>query len=67
LPSSAGGVNPIACAREVRRLAPELRVAVVLGDDLMDRLDELMQSGHELRNIDTGESLAGWPRGCVTP
>ena len=57
--ANAGGVNPIACAREVRRLAPELRVAVVLGDDLMDRLDELMQSGHELGNIDTGESLAG--------
>jgi len=57
--ANAGGVNPIACAREVRRLAPGLRVAVVLGDDLMDHLDELMAGGHELRNIDTGEPLAG--------
>ena len=57
--ANAGGVNPIACAREVRRLAPDLRVAVVLGDDLMDRLDELTAAGHELRNIDTGEALAG--------
>ena len=30
--ANAGGVNPLACAREVRRLAPELKVAVVLGD-----------------------------------
>jgi hypothetical protein len=57
--ANAGGVNPIACAREVRRLAPGLRVAVVLGDDLMDHLDELMAGGHELRNIDTREPLAG--------
>jgi hypothetical protein len=57
--ANAGGVNPIACAREVRRLAPDLRVAVVLGDDLMDRLDELTAAGHELRNIDTGEPLSG--------
>jgi hypothetical protein len=57
--ANAGGVNPIACAREVRRLAPDLRVAVVLGDDLMDRLDELMASGHELCDIDTGKPLAG--------
>jgi hypothetical protein len=57
--ANAGGVNPIACAREVRRLTPGLRVAVVLGDDLMDHLDELMAGGHELRNIDTGEPLAG--------
>jgi hypothetical protein len=39
--ANAGGVNPLACAREVKRLAPGLKVAVVLGDDLMDRLDEL--------------------------
>ena len=33
--ANAGGVNPIACAREVRRLAPQLKVAVVLGDDVL--------------------------------
>ena len=35
--ANAGGVNPLACAREVRRLAPELKVAVVLGDDISYR------------------------------
>src|SRR5512146_3130024 len=29
--ANAGGVNPLACAREVKRLAAGLRVAVVLG------------------------------------
>lgn len=56
--ANAGGVNPLACAREVRKLAPDLKVAVVLGDDVFDRLDHLLSSGHLLANIDTGEPLA---------
>jgi hypothetical protein len=56
--ANAGGVNPIACAREVRRLAPALKVAVVLGDDILDSLDELLAAGHEMRNMDTGAPLA---------
>jgi hypothetical protein len=56
--ANAGGVNPVACAREVRRLAPDLKVAVVLGDDILDRIDELLAAGHELRNIDTNEPIA---------
>jgi hypothetical protein len=56
--ANAGGVNPIACAREVRRLAPDLKVAVVLGDDILDRIDQLIAAGHELRNMDTNEPIA---------
>jgi hypothetical protein len=56
--ANAGGVNPIACAREVRRLAPDLKVAVVLGDDILGRVDELIAAGHELRNMDTNEPIA---------
>ncbi|MGE5570725.1 MAG: acyclic terpene utilization AtuA family protein [Rhodospirillales bacterium] len=56
--ANAGGVNPMACAREVRRLAPRLRVAVVLGDDVFPRIDELLAAGCEMRNLDTGEPLA---------
>ncbi len=55
--ANAGGVNPVACAREVRKLAPELKVAVVLGDDVYDRLDDLLERGVALRNLDTGEPL----------
>jgi hypothetical protein len=56
--ANAGGVNPIACAKEVRRLAPSLKVAVVLGDDVFARLDEFLAAGHAMQNMDTGEPLS---------
>jgi len=56
--ANAGGVNPLACAREVVRLAPGLKVAVVLGDDVFARLDEFLAKGYRMRDMDTGESIA---------
>ena len=62
--ANAGGVNPPACAAAVRALAStgataeKLRIAVVTGDDLLGRLDELIASGHQLANMDTGEPLS---------
>lgn len=56
--ANAGGVNPVACAAEVLRLSPGLKVAVVLGDDLMNSIDLILDGGTELRNIDTGEALS---------
>ncbi|MBL8239148.1 MAG: DUF1446 domain-containing protein [Bryobacterales bacterium] len=55
--ANAGGVNPVACAREVKRLAPELKVAVVLGDDVYDRIDDFLGRGLDLKNLDTAEPL----------
>jgi hypothetical protein len=61
--ANAGGVNPPACAAAIRALAAQegvagrVRVGVVTGDDLLPRLDELLDTGHWLRNMDTGESL----------
>ena len=55
--ANAGGVNPAACAREVMRLAPGLKVAVVLGDDVYSRIDEFLAKGYEMRDMDTGEPL----------
>ena len=55
--ANAGGVNPVACAREVVRLAPGLKVAVVLGDDVFPRLDEFRTKGYEMRDMDTGEPI----------
>lgn len=57
--ANAGGVNPVACAREVRRIAPNLKVAVVLGDDVFDRIDEFQTKGYEMRDMDTNEPIAG--------
>src|SRR6266851_7131684 len=56
--ANAGGVNPVACAQEVRRVAPSLRVAVVLGDDVFARLDDFLGAGHQMTNMDTGEPLS---------
>jgi hypothetical protein len=55
--ANAGGVNPVACAREVHRLAPNLKIAVVLGDDVYDRIDDFLARGIELKNLDTAEPL----------
>jgi hypothetical protein len=55
--ANAGGVNPVECARAVRRLAPELKVAVIHGDNVLDKLDEWLAAGHEMKNLDTGAAL----------
>ncbi|HXQ29242.1 MAG TPA: acyclic terpene utilization AtuA family protein [Gemmatimonadales bacterium] len=61
--ANAGGVNPTACSAAltdtIRRLGLKgLRLGIVSGDDLMGRLDELLQRGHEFRNMDTGHPLS---------
>jgi hypothetical protein len=62
--TNAGGVNPEGCGAAVVEAGREAgvggkaRVGVVTGDDLMDRLDRLLEEGHELRHMETGEPLA---------
>ena len=62
--SNAGGVNPRACAEAVREVARKLgvsdkvRIALVTGDDILPRLDELLAKGHALTDMDTGRPLA---------
>jgi len=61
--SNAGGVNPQACAAGVLEVAEALglagavRVGVVSGDDILDRLDALIAAGQRFANMDTGEPL----------
>ena len=56
--ANAGGVNPSACARAVLQAAPALKVAVVHGDNVFDRLDEFTAKGYEMRDMDTNQPLA---------
>jgi Protein of unknown function (DUF1446). len=62
--ANAGGVNVEGCAEAVREVARELgldgkfRIGIVTGDDIMERLDEMLARGIELRNMDTGEPLS---------
>ena len=60
--SNAGGSNPEACTEEVIKLCRELKlyglkVATVIGDDILDRIDELLSQGVPLANIDTHQPL----------
>jgi hypothetical protein len=60
--TNAGGANPRAAGRAIRALADELgvpgvRIAVVLGDDLEDRIADLARDGVSFRNLDTGADL----------
>ena len=62
--TNAGGVNPIACRAAVEAVAADLgvadrvKVALVLGDDLHSRLDELLAGGEPFTNMDTGQPLS---------
>src|SRR5438105_15075672 len=58
---NAGGLNPMA-AREVllgalKKFGLKLRVGVVLGDSVKERLDELQAAGVSLAHMDTGEDF----------
>jgi len=63
--TNAGGVNLEACrdalkdaARSAVGAGAGARIGVVLGDDILDRLDTLIDQGHELRHMETGAPLA---------
>jgi hypothetical protein len=62
--ANAGGVNVAGCAAAVRDVARELglsgklKIGIVTGDDIMDRIDDLLARGIELRNMDTNEPLS---------
>ncbi len=60
--TNGGGVNPVACAKAVIESAKkvgitDLKLAVVLGDNIKDRIDEIIDAGCELNNMETGESI----------
>ena len=60
--SNAGGVNPRACKDAILKVAKEagisgLKIAVVDGDDILPNLDELIQNGHPLKNMESGEPI----------
>lgn len=60
--SNAGGVNPRACKDAILSVAKEagisgLNIAVVDGDDILPELDNLIEQGHTLNNMETGEPI----------
>lgn len=60
--TNGGGVNPVACAEGILNVARrlgirQLRIGVVMGDDILDRIDEFAAMGIDLSNMETGEPL----------
>jgi len=61
--SNAGGLDPAGAAAALREKADaaglgHVKIAYVVGDDLMPSIETLRESGEELINLDTGEKLA---------
>jgi hypothetical protein len=62
--ANAGGVNPTACAERVLEearnagLAGRISVGVITGDDILERLPDLIARGHALVNMDDDRPLS---------
>ncbi|MCX7877731.1 MAG: DUF1446 domain-containing protein [Ignavibacteria bacterium] len=59
--TNGGGVNPVACKDAVFSVAKKLgisgiKIGVVTGDNILERIDELFSEGILLNNMETGES-----------
>jgi hypothetical protein len=60
--TNGGGVNPESCAESILDIARklsinDLKVAIVTGDNIKDKLDEIITAGCKLNNMETGESI----------
>ncbi|MGH2568872.1 MAG: acyclic terpene utilization AtuA family protein, partial [Bacteroidota bacterium] len=60
--TNGGGVNPVACSEAILNVARmlginKLKIGVVVGDDILDRIDKLRSQDIELKNMETGDSL----------
>lgn len=61
--NNAGGMNPVGLGRKIRAMARrmdlDLKVGVVYGDDISNRLYELTAAGEKFTNMETGENFTG--------
>ena len=61
--TNAGGVNPIGCAEALLEAAERagvgrrVKIGMVSGDDLLPHLHRLLEEGHELAHMETGEGM----------
>lgn len=61
--TNGGGVNPMACRDAIFQIARSrgirnLKIGVVLGDDILDQLDCLAEKGATFQNMETGEEFS---------
>lgn len=60
--TNGGGVNPIGCRDAIFEVAKklgikDLKIGVVMGDNILDYIDNLVGKGVELKNMESGESV----------
>ena len=60
--TNGGGVNPVSCSQAILSVAKKmgirnLRIGVVLGDDILEKVDRLAEQGIDLKNMESGESV----------
>src|SRR5277367_726450 len=57
--ANAGGVNPESCRQAVAQALqhPKTKIAVVAGDNIIDRLDDMIARGVPMKNQETGALL----------
>ncbi|MBI9059433.1 MAG: DUF1446 domain-containing protein [Labilibaculum sp.] len=59
--TNAGGINPIGCARkilsELKKKGISIKIAVVDGDNIIDRIDEFYPAKANFKNMDSGEDF----------
>lgn len=60
--TNGGGVNPLAARDKIFEVARKqgvkgLKVGVVLGDDILPRIDELIEGGHTMNHMESGEPI----------
>jgi hypothetical protein len=60
--TNGGGVNPFACRDAIFAAAAKhgitrLKIGVVAGDDILDRLDTILAEGHGLSHMDDGTDI----------
>ena len=54
--TNAGGVNPYKCAEEIKkRTTNKIKIAVVEGDNIVDKINGYIEAGVSFNNIDNGK------------
>jgi hypothetical protein len=60
--TNGGGVNPLAARDAIAAVAQRLgihglKIGVVIGDNILHRIDELVDAGHEMKHMESGEPI----------
>ncbi|HPS64324.1 MAG TPA: acyclic terpene utilization AtuA family protein, partial [Ignavibacteria bacterium] len=63
--TNGGGVNPEACREAIKETAKKLgikglKIGVVLGDNILENMDTLLEKNPDFKNMETGEPVKSY-------